>query len=222
MPDVCRAKAFTLVELLVVVSIMTVLLAMLLPSLRGAKDAAVRVKCMTQMRKIVLAAHFYADDNERYFPARNPIGYGYPHETKRTSNSKYDLNEPFLNPYVGDRLVVFCPALLDRISPTTNPGAFEERFCSTQYHVYPKDVFWQVDRPDLSKPHNIAGRAAIWSCFARVKNGVYMAHGEPGSYDEPEGMISAMSDGAAGWVKWEDTEGYWQYGELHYWPKYYE
>ena len=174
------------------------------------------------MRSVVIGVHVYANDNQRTFPARNPVGYGYPHEIKRTSNGKCDPNVPFIYPYLGDRIIVFCPSLLDRISPTTNANAFEERFCSTQYHMYPRDVFWRVPRPDLSKPNRIAERAAIWWRFARVKQGIWMAHGQPGSTQEPEGMISAMNDASTQWGDWSKTEGDWMAGETHYWPIYRE
>ena len=85
----------------------------------------------------MIALYSYAIDNDRTFPARNPnAGGGYPHETKRIYNSPYDLNEPFIDPYLGDRIIVFCPSLLDLIDPSMS--AFEERFASTQYHVWPE------------------------------------------------------------------------------------
>ena len=64
--------AFTLMELLVVISIIALLIAMLMPSLGGARWEAIRSKCATQMRQIALSADAYSIDNkDRVIHARS-------------------------------------------------------------------------------------------------------------------------------------------------------
>src|SRR5690242_17534102 len=63
-----EARAFTLVELLVVIAIIAVLLAILLPVLSGAREYARQAKCASNMRQIVLAMLMYANDNEGTLP----------------------------------------------------------------------------------------------------------------------------------------------------------
>ena len=59
-----RSVGFTLVELLVVVSIIAVLLTMLLPSLQAAKQQAQGVLCVAHLRAMSMVYTLYADDNE--------------------------------------------------------------------------------------------------------------------------------------------------------------
>ena len=59
-----RKKAFTLVELLVVIGIIAVLIAILLPALQKAREQAKQTTCMSNMRQIVQGWLLYAQDNK--------------------------------------------------------------------------------------------------------------------------------------------------------------
>jgi prepilin-type N-terminal cleavage/methylation domain-containing protein len=59
-----RKKAFTLVELLVVIGIIAILIAILLPAMQKAREQAKQTTCMSNMRQIVQGWLLYAHDNK--------------------------------------------------------------------------------------------------------------------------------------------------------------
>src|SRR3954465_13750373 len=59
---------FTLVELLVVISIIAALAALLLPALNTTKEHGRATLCRSNMRQLTLASLAYADENEYVFP----------------------------------------------------------------------------------------------------------------------------------------------------------
>ncbi len=65
-----KRSAFTLVELLVVVSIIALLISLLLPALRNAKAAANSTVCLSQMRQTALGTLTYTTDHRGSLPYR--------------------------------------------------------------------------------------------------------------------------------------------------------
>lgn len=72
-----RRSAFTLVELLVVIGIIALLIAILMPALNRARQAAIQTACLSNIRQTGMSLLMYVQDNNNYLPR----GYYAPPDT---------------------------------------------------------------------------------------------------------------------------------------------
>jgi prepilin-type N-terminal cleavage/methylation domain-containing protein/prepilin-type processing-associated H-X9-DG protein len=73
-PRAARRRAFTLVELLVVIGIIAIMIAILLPALNRAREAARQVQCLSNLKQLSNAVIMFATENRGWMPGQSGGG----------------------------------------------------------------------------------------------------------------------------------------------------
>jgi prepilin-type processing-associated H-X9-DG protein len=94
--------AFSLLELLVVIAVISTLAALLLPALRSAKDAGRRAACLSNLHQIGVALQLYVQDNNNRLP--------YMRDYSLTISNEMPSPDQVLSNYLGNVYVLRCPS----------------------------------------------------------------------------------------------------------------
>ncbi|MFW6107379.1 MAG: type II secretion system protein [bacterium] len=136
-PCPAKGRAFTLVELLVVISVITLLASITLPVTMRASAESRRVACRNNLKQVYGGLQYYANQWNQCFPAnyrRHPI----PAEEWQRGDD--DLSALY-DRYVGDIRVFNCPATTDNarerdmeVDGKTVPEAWDIMYVRTETH----------------------------------------------------------------------------------------
>jgi prepilin-type N-terminal cleavage/methylation domain-containing protein/prepilin-type processing-associated H-X9-DG protein len=92
-------RAFTLVELLVVIGIIALLISILLPALSKARQTAQTVKCLAQLRQFGVISIMYSSDNKGYLYPSYWFGAAAPNNQRPPGTPDYYLKD-ILDSYI--------------------------------------------------------------------------------------------------------------------------
>jgi len=138
-PALALRRAFTLVELLVVIAIIGVLVALLLPAVQQAREAARRMGCTSKLRQIALAAHNFHDVNNKF-----PSGNTYRAGTVSPWTGKYDYYETWtisLLPYLEQQALaqLWQPTVPNAVNESTPGPMTQLRNTKLNIFICPSD-----------------------------------------------------------------------------------
>jgi prepilin-type N-terminal cleavage/methylation domain-containing protein/prepilin-type processing-associated H-X9-DG protein len=134
-------RGFTLVELLVVISVIVLLIALMLPTLGRARSAAHQTICMHNLRQIGMGHAVYQVNEREYIPGPNTSGYNW-NATFANQRSSYPIMpDDWYSPIFGSSLAL--PASRnERLLAITN-SKFHCAANRFRYdYIYPNGVGW--------------------------------------------------------------------------------
>ena len=205
-----RPQAFTLIEILVVISIVVLLMGISVPTLSRARENAKRTKCLSNVRQLGIALQLYTESHEGRVPPRD-----------------YDAGAIWvdrLEPYYKDRRLLRCPTDRRGTDQSYLMNGFIDYFVVNSFHgnwdeffgVYKDGGFPSIKLSHITKPVQtiVVGEKRgdkdgdaymdIWPPQYGSDHLTEVAHGKHGSASRERngGSNYAFADGSARFIRY--------------------
>ena len=189
-----RHRAFTLVELLVVIGIIALLVGILLPAVSAARERSKRTACLSNLRQLAAASIMYADSFKGHYPNSNP--HATPADYIQTNQVLTFLARAFLG---GNAGVFHCPSDRDPVPDRIETAAYVlPNSARVSYDFY--SVYWQPEYgPIMGRLKSEA--PLVWDLDGGNPNP------NPEENHGTQGGNVAFADGHAEWQIQRDWDG---------------
>ena len=204
-----RQRGFTLIELLVVIAIIALLMGILMPVLRSAKEQAKRVVCLAHVKNLITGVHAYAADYDDNIPASTV-------STNASWNficwQIYDKPPGWVNlgrlygtKIITDPEIFYCPSQRNKILQNTHPDedgvgwtwisptGNEERAISYMYGLLAEIRLMPELELESLQLSDLKTQALICDAFMPFGEGPVWAH--------PKGLSAGFGAGHVEFVK---------------------
>lgn len=185
-------RAFTLTELLVVLTIILVLVALIYPALASAMSSSRAAVSMSNLHQLAEANITYAADHDGFFcPAQEPLNLVRWHGARASVGAPFDATKGFLSPYLGkEGRVKVCPLFLSMIKGT---DSFEDGSGGYGYNeIYiggtPADNYQPINTVRVPNPAQTV--MFTTTAFAKADGVQEYPFSEPFEWVDPNNRLS--------------------------------
>ena len=163
-------KGFTLIELLVVIAIIAVLMGILMPSLRKAKEQARKIVCRSNMKQIGLAIQMYQASYYFDFTANSKWYYQNGTADHAHEWQPYFARDLMDNKILPDRKVFFCPSVRNLAHDRNYLNSAIQSRNFTPYDTAFMERTYTNDHPVFWSTHNWIWKKRVTSGTPHVNN----------------------------------------------------
>lgn len=168
-------RAFTLVELLVVLAIIAVLAALLLPVLARAKESARATACLSNLHQVGIALQIYVQENNNKLPAMRDA----PTDPAVAATNTFPTINKVLLMQLGNTNVLRCPSDFQQLFETTGSsyswnsllnGEDADHLVVFGLHFNPHEIPVVFDKADFHKARGSAKAVNYLYADGHIKN----------------------------------------------------
>ncbi len=200
-----KRQAFTVVELLIVMAIVSILAMMLLPVLNNVRASARKISCLGRVKQVGIAMQMYAGDFA-WFPYRSYPTNNDEWASATNENRQHMVFTDRIYPvYVGDYHIFYCPAFVWKqprksVKPPGYPWSYKNNWWSdgTQINYWYYGVYgnrsqhWKESHLQSDKPPHSHTASRYPTAIIYYEAGDNFAQSTPIMVSHPIGAQSAM------------------------------
>jgi len=226
-----KPNAFTLVELLVVISIIGILMAMLLPAIQSARESGRRTQCLNNIRQLGLGVQYFVAAKGQRLPASyisSPKASFHkqllPYIEETALNNQYDHKKNWDDPVnatvIKSTIATFvCPTVPEIGREGAADYAVDAQILKSSFPTLQNYYGWTIPASSCDKNGNLSSAISkdVFLPVAKIYDGasktllVVEDAGRPGKYDERQSV--QVGTVAADTVPWASSKNNFDTGK---------